>query len=283
MPNQDSVECVIHLFSLKPGTELSTLLKDLNQDSASSPILIKGRPHRWVLRPHHRNKEELLKNDWDLFVLARYSLLPELASSDAVAAMTSIVVLIPGTPFESMVSRTDSVPKPMKSTPPLPNEWDKAGGIPSSAILKSTSDQPLRVGELKLDPEMADFLSNALPTEVSNKPVSLFNLFKYPKGDSSVHDAYMEGFKNNFGNTAGAQVKFMGPVRSGIGYEEFPSPNDSHDDKGKVWEDANLVQYDTIWHYAYMLSTDIYQELNQEKMRGLEDTCILLVSEVELL
>jgi hypothetical protein len=30
-----------------------------------------------------------------------------------------------------------------------------------------------------------------------------------------------------------------------------------------------------------MLSTDTYQELNKDKVRGLEDTCILLVSEDE--
>ena len=49
------------------------------------------------------------------------------------------------------------------------------------------------------------------------------------------------------------------------------------------WQEANLTHYDSIFHYAYMLSTDVYQRLNRDKVRGLEDTCILLVSEVELL
>lgn len=42
------------------------------------------------------------------------------------------------------------------------------------------------------------------------------------------------------------------------------------------------MQYDSIWHYAYMLSTVVYQELNVQKVEGLVDTCILCVSEVEL-
>ncbi|TKA65320.1 hypothetical protein B0A55_11501 [Friedmanniomyces simplex] len=128
-----------------------------------------------------------------------------------------------------------------------------------------SSNAPLKPGELRLDRSMADFLTSALPPAVANSPVSLFNLFKYPADTgSTVHDAYMEGFKSSFGNTAGASVRFMGPVGS------------------SSWDDANLVQYDNIWHYAYMLSTDVYAGLNKQKVEGLEDTCILCVSEIEL-
>lgn len=47
------------------------------------------------------------------------------------------------------------------------------------------------------------------------------------------------------------------------------------------WQEANVTQYESIYHYAQMLSTNSYQKLNKDKVRGLEDTCILLVSEVE--
>lgn len=150
------------------------------------------------------------------------------------------------------------------------------------------TNAPLKEGELRLDSAMSGFLSNALPPEVANAPVSLMNLFRYPGGDSSTHDDYMEGFKKNFGDSAGATVKFMGPVESAVQYNMVGSvdagiPGDAvPPEQPKLWQDANLVQYDSIWHYAYMLSTEVYAELNKQKVAGLEDTCILCVSEVEL-
>jgi hypothetical protein len=121
---------------------------------------------------------------------------------------------------------------------------------------------------------MARLLSTALPG-TGQGSVSLFNLFKYRSGDPSTHDKYMGDFKRNFGDSAGASVKFMGPLKSQFREkDERPSGNNNHG-----WQDASLVQYDSIYHYAHMLSTDTYQRLNQDKVRGLEDTGILLVSE----
>jgi hypothetical protein len=44
--------------------------------------------------------------------------------------------------------------------------------------------------------------------------VSLFNLFKYAGGDASIQDRYMGDSKRSFGDSAGARVKSMGPVKS---------------------------------------------------------------------
>lgn len=131
---------------------------------------------------------------------------------------------------------------------------------------------------------MANSLSTALPEQVRQKPVSLLNLFAYRNNDSAIHEQYMQDFKRSFGDSAGAHVKFMGPVGqvSTAGTGDSLGPQ-SHGDGGSGgWQEANLTHYDSIVHYAYMLSTDVYQRLNKDKVRGLEDTCILLVSEVEL-
>ena len=74
----------------------------------------------------------------------------------------------------------------------------------------------------------------------------------------------------------------MCPVKGAIEHESTKGRTDIPKNVGIVWEDANLIQYDTIWRYVYMLSIDVYPELNKEKVAGLEDTCILCVSEVEL-
>lgn len=131
---------------------------------------------------------------------------------------------------------------------------------------------------------MAHFLSTTLPEPVRQKPVSLFNLFSYKNNDSAIHEQYMRDFKRSFGDSAGAHVKFMGPVGPLVdGMSKNQEQQQHGNDGGGSWQEANLTHYDSIFHYAYMLSTDVYQELNKDKVRGLEDTCILLVSEVELL
>lgn len=245
--------------------------------------MIKAAAHGWVHRPHiQQHREKLLAHRWDVFLLTEQHALPG-GISNIVSAHLAIEVLIPQEQYRQLVSQVNTVPKPNLETPALPAEWPKSGGIPRSMISQPTTI-PLKQGELRLDSDMADFLTNSLPQEVRNAPVGLFNLFMYPKGDSSVHEHYMQGFKRDFGDAAGVAMKFMGPVKPEVAYENCEVSEGTNELIKSVaaWQDANLVQYDTIWHYAYMLSTSTYAELNKEKVTGLEDTCILLTSDFEL-
>ncbi|KAH0292099.1 hypothetical protein M436DRAFT_84442 [Aureobasidium namibiae CBS 147.97] len=256
----------IYLIALNSSSNARDVLKSLPEH----PI-IKGRPHGWVHRPHLLDKNELLAHVWDLFLVTKKSKLPNEALKRIKHHLT-IPFALPKDQFEQLLSTFESRPKASDRTPPLPEEWQKEG-IPKSAIT-AAKDGPLEPGELHLDPSMAEFLSDALRAKLANEPVSLFNLFKY-KGSSAIHDDYMEDFKKGFGSSAGATVRFMGPVTGPSRYGDDGKAEQS-------WDDANLVQYDTIWHYAYMLSTDLYAPMNEKKISGLDDTCILCVSEVEL-
>lgn len=262
------VDCTVHLVTLQGEVDNEQLNKHL-RDS----YIIKGRAHGWIHEPHQpHHEQELLQAMWQLFLVTRQSKLPP-GLINVTSKHESFRVSIPQSQYDQLESQIGSTPKPNSTTPPLPGEWRRSPGIPSSAILdEEPNPPPLEVGELQLTPKMAKFLKTQLPHKVQNDPVSLFNLFKYPRGDSGVHDHYMEGFKSKFGDSAGAAVKFMGPIVS----------EGNHSKSEQSWNDANLVQYDTIWHYAYMLSTDVYAELNKEKISGLEDTAILLVSEIEM-
>ncbi|KAK4500362.1 hypothetical protein PRZ48_008551 [Zasmidium cellare] len=287
-----SVKCTIHLLSLKKGADLD-LPKIIStiQTNDLPGFLIRGIPYGWVHKPHTLDRDPLLTEDWNFFFLTKS---PELYHGGYVAQFierhVSVTVDIPKTQADALEEKAkrngvyglsqDDMPKANPKTPALPVEWgdpsspERKHKIPKEKIVDSKSTS-LRPGELYLDDKMAQFLSTAEPDTIRGKPICFFNLFKYANGDRSVHDSYMNGFKEKFGPDAGAEVKFMGPVQDRLGV------NGSHGDHGQqTWDDANLVQYDSIWHYAYMLSTDVYQELNQEKMRGLEDTCILLISEV---
>lgn len=273
----ETVQCTIHILALNPLKEVKEVIRSVSDDEWSSWCLVKGRPHGWVHPPKHNTTAQLLADDWDLFLLTEDGIELPVGLAKNTIAHLSVDVSVSKSQYNDLKSRIGKIPQPIPETPVLPSQWPKDGGVPNSAI--SNVPRMNGPGELKLDAEMVGFLSTTLPESVNNRPVSLFNLFKYPNKDSTVHGAYMEGFKEKFGPAAGAGVKFMGPVSGGINFTGDRLKEGRWEGE---WHDANLVQYDSIWHYAYMLSTEVYQELNQQKMAGLEDTCILCVSEVEL-
>jgi hypothetical protein len=274
----ESVGCNIHLIEIKSGTNSKQWLIHSIDQSNQPSIIVKGTPHGWVHPPISPQASQLRNHSWDLFLVTNVDWKLPSEAETKIAAHITIGVHIPASQYGQLQANISQSPQPNAETPRLPEDWKDGAIQPSSITERQRSGRP---GELKLDRSMADYLSTALPQRVRNQPVSLFNLFKYPNGDSSVHDAYMEGFKEKFGSAAGARVKFMGPVSGPVDYTAGINTQSSERD-GQFWLDANLVQYDSIWHYAYMLSTDIYQQLNQQKMQGLEDTCILCVSEIEL-
>lgn len=259
-------QSVVHLIALKPNCRAEDLVKHLSKDD----ILCGGIPHGWVHLPRSLDKNALTARQWSLFLLTRTETLPE-AARELCEEQVAIEISIPREQYNLIVANRNSRPAPSPNTARLPDPWH-AGRIPDSSVVPDV-DRPLYPGELRLYKSMTTFLATTLPKSVRDAPVSLFNLFNYRNGDNSVHNHYMDGFKREFGDSAGATVQFMGQVKAGKLGDGIG---------GAQWDDANLVQYDTIWHYAYMLSTDLYAALNKEKIEGLEDTCILVVNEVEL-
>jgi hypothetical protein len=311
-------DCTVHLFSLKPGLYPGAgevIAQVANQDKVE--ILLSGIPHGWIHKPHHQDVDRLLSHDWHLFLLTETETESSEAAAaaftpswplpaDAVTAHITARIAIPCDQYDRLEadvarerardlrrnsdSDSDDASSELRSSSShqLPSEWAEPGTplrrIPENCIDRSnpscqaTTERPAPPGTLRLDPATAHFLSTALPDGPTQQgPVSLFNLFKYRNGDPAVHDKYMGDFKREFGDGAGgARVKFMGPLES-------HSEEKEEEGVGSLdgWQEANLTQYESIYHYAYMLSTDAYQRLNKHKVRGLEDTCILLVSEGE--
>lgn len=269
------VECTVHLISLNPDATHAQVVSQLK--AADQKILIAGIPHGWVHKPHTNDVDQLVGSEWHLFVLTARSN-DQVQLDQSAKSHITITVAIPEEQHKQLLQSISNRPS-THNTPQLPAEWlEQSTGnlhIPHEHICSQTEANPA-AGTLQLDNTMANFLSTALPNNVNQKPVSLFNLFKYRNGDSALHEQYMQDFKDSFGDSAGAFVKFMGPVKS-----QLKTSNEGQQSTGS-WQEANLTHYDSIYHYAYMLSTDVYQRLNKDKVRGLEDTCILLVSEVEL-
>lgn len=272
-------DCTIHLLSLKPSIAPDEVVSKLRAN-ATQKILITGMPHGWVHKPHKLSIKELLSHEWHLFVLTTASSEP-LQTDPGVETHVKINVTIPEEQWNQLVNPTSKV---LHDIPQLPPEWAEQSTrdlhIPKEHIAAQTTPNP-PPGTLKLDPPMADFLSTALPKQVRQSPVSLFNLFAYKNNDSAVHEQYMRDFKRSFGDSAGAYVKFMGPVGPLVDGVVDSQVQRHGGDGVEGWQEANLTHYDSVFHYAFMLSTDVYQGLNKDKVRGLEDTCILLVSEVD--
>jgi hypothetical protein len=272
-------DCTIYLLSLESDITASKAASQIKPNE-NQKILITGRPHGWVHKPLKLNVDELLAHEWHLFVLTTASSEP-LQFDAGVKARIKINVAVPEEQWKQLVNPDSNKPH---ITPQLPSEWIEQSTaelhIPKERVNVQTATHPA-AGTLKLDASMAEFLSTALPKAVRQKPVSLFNLFKYKDDDSAIHEQYMQDFKKSFGDSAGAYVKFMGPVGPLISAKGESQEQQQRGDDSS-WQEANLTHYDSIFHYAYMLSTDVYQKLNQDKVRGLEDTCIVLVSEVEV-
>ena len=307
-------DCTVHLFSLKPGIYpgAGEIIAQVAKEHTVK-ILLSGIPHGWIHKPHHQDADRLLSHDWHLFLLtetkagaAAYTPSWPLPP-DAVTAHITAQVALPYDQYDKLkadmarervkILKRDSdsdTSSDLRSLPGLPDEWtDRSTGfyqIPkryTAAITSQrTTAEPSSAapGTLSLDPPMARLLSTALPG-TGQGSVSLFNLFKYRSGDPSTHDKYMGDFKRNFGDSAGASVKFMGSLESQFADQDERSSRNTNNNSSSSssssngWQDTNSVQYDSIYHYAHMLSTDTYQTLNQDKVRSLEDTSILLVSE----
>ncbi|KAK7191996.1 hypothetical protein PSPO01_01568 [Paraphaeosphaeria sporulosa] len=264
-------QATVHLISLQPTTNASNFISELNLVSFDSPpYLIKGRPCGWVQRPRTLNKDNLTAHEWDIFLVTKSPTLPAgmvLSLADRVSA----TIEMPQAQYTALLSVAGQDAQAAGDTPPLPDNWQPDevqagrrgskfyGLIPETEVLGAL-DREERPGELRLDHPMAWFLSTAEPAGIRGAPVLLFNLFKYRGGDRSTHDEYMQGFKEKFGKAAGAQVRFMGEV----GDLNFAVQGAG--EGGRGWDEANLTQYDSVWHYAYMLSTDVYKELNKEKI-----------------
>lgn len=238
-------------------------------------------------RPSHTSPRHLSQQT-NIFLLTKSASLPAGLRS-SLAARVSTTIALPQEQYDALLERAGQMPRPAKDTPPLPDDWQPDevaagrrgskfyGRIPEASVVRALGREE-KAGELRLDHDMAWFLSSAEPAAIRGAPACFFNLFKYRGGDKSVHDGYMRGFKERFGKAAGAQVRFMGEVVR----REDGAGEEGQEGMRKTWDEANLTRYDSVWHYAYMLSTEVYGELNREKVRGLEDTCILLVSEFAL-
>lgn len=104
----------------------------------------------------------------------------------------------------------------------------------------------------------------------------MFNLLSYlPNGGREQYFKYIAAFQESVGSDFGGV-----PIAVGFGVTDFTSRQDG---AGK-WEDTALVGYPSIWHFAAMLDSEAYADVDRRFKKGaLRDNPLICCTEVVLL
>lgn len=121
--------------------------------------------------------------------------------------------------------------------------------------------------------------------------VSMLNFLAFKPG-AAHHDAYKRygaAFAGSIGKRRGGEAKLVGnvvrPPSGGSGSDSGDGGDSGEVGKGKKgqeeWDEFALAHYPSIEHFADMLASEDYQEVNlKERVPSLRDTCILCTSEL---
>ncbi len=156
----------------------------------------------------------------------------------------------------STTNQRQSRPK-AEDVPPLTGKWDHP-------------DKPDPGIHQKLDysPELQDWV-RTFGTREGEGAVSMLNLLAYHDGKRETYMKYVEAFGASVGKAVGSEAKIIGHVTS----------CSSTPDGEREWEDAAIVHYPSIYHFADVLGNEEYQKLDVKyKVGTIKDTCILCLT-----
>ena len=116
-------------------------------------------------------------------------------------------------------------------------------------------------------------------------PVSMLNLLAFHPTEEAKQSylAYGAAFAESIGSRHGGNAKIVGHAVYSDGDSSSKTTALAQDpsDIPKRWNEIALAQYPSISHFAAMLSSKDYQEVNARcRLPSLRDTCILCTSEI---
>lgn len=248
--------CSLHLLSL--NVPLAEFLTALTRSSLQ-PLTV-GRVHRWIILPTSLSAETLLGANihWDVLVtVANTDPLPS-ALHKLVKHSWTVQAGIPSRITKDFAAKNDRLlsAKP-EDAPALTGSLDKPR-ITSSAQ------------GLELSPELFNWVRDFSGRE-GRGPVSMLNLLAFNPGMKEEYLKYGKAFAESIGSNRGGDAKLVGNVLDVQG-------------QGKGgWDEIALAHYPSIMHFADMLASEDYQEVNHKHRVGsLKDTFILCTTELDL-
>ena len=111
----------------------------------------------------------------------------------------------------------------------------------------------------------------------------MLNLLSFKPGMKGEYLKYGAEFARSVGSKRGGVAKIVGSVihGDGKGGEEEGGGFGGNGEGGEGWDEVALAHYPSIWHFADMLASEDYQDVNRRHRVGsLRDTFILCTSEL---
>lgn len=255
--------CAFHLLSLAPSINPQTFVQTLATTSIQ-PLTV-ARVVRWIILPTTNSTSSLLAQNihWDiLLVLPSVFPLPPLIQQ-LVQHQWTIRAGIPRNIIQRLKEQNKRLLNPEKGdVPPL------TGALQKPRVAQSTQ-------ALEMNTELRKWVERFGKQEGAGA-VSMLNLLAFKPGKKQDYLKYGAEFAGSIGSSRGGNAKIVGTVIhfEGEGGEE---------DDDKCWDEVALAHYPTIYHFADMLASDDYQEVNQKyRVGSLEDTFILCTTELEM-
>lgn len=275
----------LHLISLNTSTSLKSfisLLKSLPENQ--QPITI-SKVVRWIITPETIDTNLLLhpKKPYDLLLIfPNTDPLPSNLTSH-IHNKYSLQVGIPSRLLKDFKTTNNALLHPSTSAiPPL------TGALTQPLVQQSSQS-------LALSPELQTWIKSYSTSLGGKSAVSMLNFLAFIPERKSSYLQYGKAFAESIGSKRGGNAKLVGhaiyPSDSGLPSTSSPSPSGhpvsdsetSSKDETVKWDEFALAHYPSITHFADMLASKDYQEVNQKyRVPSLKDTCILCTSEIEV-
>jgi len=226
-----------------------------------TPLTI-GRVVRWIIVPEKLSVKPLLAEDnrWDvLLVVPGAAGLPD-QLMNMVQNQWLVKAGVPSRLLENFTSKNDRLLHPMAGdVPPL------TGALSNPRIADSSQS-------LELSKELQDWIQ-IFGKKEGRGAVSMLNLLAFNEGMKEEYLKYGKAFAESIGSRRGGTAKIVGTV-----VEVSSSPTGV-----KEWDEVAIAHYPSIHHFADMLASQDYQEVNhRHRVPALKDTFILCTTELDL-
>ncbi|KAG0646806.1 hypothetical protein D0Z07_6105 [Hyphodiscus hymeniophilus] len=248
--------CTIYLLSL--NVPIPQFLHSLS--STTVKPLVVSKVIRWIILPTSTSTSALLAHNihWDiLLIIPSTDPLPQ-ALQKHIQHQWSLQSGVPSRILQDFAAKNKALLSPSKgSVPPLTGSLDKAR-------LRSSSQ------DLELSSELLGWAESFGKQEGSGA-VSMLNLLAFKPDLKSEYMKYGAEFARSAGSKRGGTAKIVGSVIH----------NGRESDGGEGWDEVALAHYPSISHFADMLASEDYQDINKRyRVESLRDTFILCTSEL---
>lgn len=284
-----------HLLTVKDADAFITALGSLPR--TNRPLYV-GRCHHWIHEPRDLSTAALLGTKWEYHIIHHTSSPDSLALPPGMEEHVTAKWSIAGETPESILETYHSTHEARLSAPvtPLPSGWsaeDHSGldaSIPPPDLEASLALKSYPLGSNR-DTDKRIVLKDFIRSfgVLHKGPVQMLNLLSCLPGQRPRIYAYFQAFGESVGKKydGAAMIPQFGVTDWMTRKEEgeltiAEAKNYGTEEGEKVgWEDAALVWYPSLWHFAKLLDDSAYAEADRKFKQGvLRDNPILMCSEV---